>query len=262
MNGFRRRQRMFILAEPRSGSSWLMETLGSHAEIQLLGEILNQAQNSDIKKYQNGSAADFRGCLDYLEGILNARTNQKGRFGGCKILLNQLDLIGHDFPAFFLDFYHDASFIFLYRANIVAAQISLQIAHRHDAWHAKQVDEIALKKVRIPPRFLIANLKKCLWRRERIRSMLAAAGSRVHALSYEELFGDEKRSLDKIFAFLHLADRHVVRSGERRGNPFQPQETLENYSEIEMSLQSHPDFHGMLLNAQGGDFPAARRLTH
>lgn len=82
-----RTQRLFILAEPRSGSSWLMETMNSRPEIRLLGEILNHVQNSGIKKYIGGHEKDFRGCLDHLERTLRAAANTKILFSITGIFL-------------------------------------------------------------------------------------------------------------------------------------------------------------------------------
>jgi hypothetical protein len=242
-----KKQRLFILAEPRSGSSWLMETLNSHREIQLLGEKLNHVQNSEMNKYIGANKKDFHHCLDYVEAILNAPADKMVRFRGCKILLNQLTLIGDDFPEFFLDFYHDASYVFLYRQNLVAGEISLRIAHTYDIWHVKQKEKIVLKKVLIPPPVLVANLEKSLQRREKIRHILGARPLHCFSLSYEDLFSKRENSLAGIFAFLEIADNKIVLSSELKGNQFRPQDVIENYQEVRAYLESYPLFLEMLL---------------
>jgi hypothetical protein len=258
--GFRGKKRLFILAEPRSGSSWLMETLNSHREIRLmteiqgpdrkshlLGEILNPVQNSEINKYIVGSEGDFHDCLEYVEKILAARGGRRERFCGCKILLNQLTFIGAGFAEQFLDFYREAAFIFLYRTNLVAGQISLQLAHERNIWHVKRPDQIALNRVHLSPPVLVTNLEKTLWRREKIRQLLAGKRQPCFAVSYEELFAGPAEVLDKIFAFLGLADRKVVFSREMKSNPFLPRQVVENYREVVAYLESYPHFLQMLL---------------
>jgi LPS sulfotransferase NodH len=242
-----RTQRLFILAEPRSGSSWLMETLNARREIQLSEEILNHVQNSEIKKYIGGHEGDFHDCLDYLERTLSAAANTRIRFSGCKILLNQLTLIGDRFPELFLDFYREASFVFLYRANLVAEHISLHIAHKHNIWHVKQKDQRTLKKVHISPPALVANLEKSLRRREIIREILNAGRLHCFPLSYEELFSEKENILAEIYAFLGMAIKKVVFSDEMKGNPFRPQEVIENYQEVRAYLKAYPVFLKMLL---------------
>lgn len=242
-------QRLFILAEPRSGSSWLMETLNSHSEIQLLGEIMNPVQNSAITKYIGGNENDFHDCLDSLERTLNAPVKKMVRFCGCKILLNQLTLIADDFPEFFLNYYNDAAFIFLYRTNLVAEQISLQIAHKYNIWHVTQENQVVLKKVKICPSVFVSKLEKSLWRRKKIWQLLNTRRLHYYPLSYEELFAERESIFEKIFAFLGVAATKVIFSSEIKGNPFQPQEVIENYQEVKSYLQQYPFFVTMLDNA-------------
>jgi len=260
MSCFPGEKRLFILAEPRSGSSWLMETLNSHREIQLmtevlnsgqpiqsLGELLNHVLNSEIKKYIGGSERDLHDCLDYLEKTLAAPREKKVRFCGCKILLNQLTLIGNGFPEKFLEFFRNALFIFLYRTNLVAEQISLQLAHKRNVWHVNQQEQIALNKISISPSVLVANLEKSLERRERMRRLLAVGGQPCLAFSYEEFFADAAIALRKIFDFLGLADRNVAFSRELKGNPFRPRQVIENFDEVRAYLESYPLLLQMLL---------------
>lgn len=247
MHPFLHKHRLFILAEPRSGSSWLMETLDSHPGISLQGELLNQAVNGDVAKYSGGGPVEFGACLRYLEKALEAPGKKTARFAGCKVLLNQMTLIGSGFPEFFIDFYRRAVFIFLFRANLVASEVSLQLAHKHDVWHVKREEQVVLKKLRLSPPVLVANLEKRLERREKIRQLLAAKGPSCLAISYEELFGDPSASMGKLFAFLGLADRGVVFSREKKSNPFQHQLVIENYQEVRQYLESYPHFLQMLL---------------
>ena len=249
MDAASKKERLFILAEPRSGSSWLMETLNSHPEIRLLGEILNQVQYPEIKAFPAGREKDFPEWLEYLEIKLNASPGRKTRYSGCKILLNQLTLIGEDFADCFLNHYRDASFIFLTRGNLVAEQISLQLAHKYDIWHVKKMNQVALKKVTLAPAVLVANLEKSLRRRETVIQALKNRNSSFFSLPYEDLFADPGRALSGIFAFLGLADKKPVFSDEMKSNPFRPHEVIENYREVRAYLERFPAFLKMLIDA-------------
>lgn len=42
---------LFILAEPRSSSSWLLETLNSHPDITLASELYNHVQFQEVQSF-------------------------------------------------------------------------------------------------------------------------------------------------------------------------------------------------------------------
>lgn len=45
-------QRLFIIAEPRSGSSWLLETLNTHDNISKWGELYNHTLHKEILQFR------------------------------------------------------------------------------------------------------------------------------------------------------------------------------------------------------------------
>lgn len=251
-------QRLFILAEHRSGSSWLMETLHSHPELQLFGETLNHVENRKIAKYLGGNTDNFHDCLTGMENTFKKQSwkkylkpwpYKKIRFCGCKILLNQLTLIGDAFPSCFFDFYRNASFVFLYRTNIVAQQVSLQMAHHYNIWHVKNKRKVTLKQVHLCPSIFVANLENTLLLREKILKLLDANEMRYYPLAYEDLFAQRENNLGEIFAFLGLKERKVMFSKEIKSNPFQPRRVISNYEEVMGYLQPYPAFLNMLENS-------------
>jgi len=247
MPGFRKQHRLFLLAEPRSGSSWLMETLNSHPGIDLQGEILNPALNGDIAKFVRGGSGEHRDCLEYLEEKLAIPGKETARFSGCKVLLNQMIHIGRGFPELFLDFNRKAFFVFLYRANLVSGEISLQLAHKFDVWHVKQEEQVTLKRIHLPPRALVRNLERSLRSRNKMRRFLEAVKRRCFSLSYEELFSQRESTLARIISFLGLDPAPLVVSSELKGNPFRPEEVVENYAKVRAALEPYPHFLEMLL---------------
>ncbi|MFH1176653.1 MAG: sulfotransferase [Acidobacteriota bacterium] len=220
--------RLFILAEPRSGSTWLLRTLGSHPEVALAGELLNHVLAPTMSRFQGAAPGEFPACLAELErGLPVGR-----RLTGCKVLLNQLTFISEDFPAAFVRHFLPASFILLTRGNPVAAEVSLALAHAHDRWHCWQESEVELRRVQIEPRGFCARIAAARSRRERVGGLLATLGCRHHLISYEELFADPRRCVGKICAFLGLDPAPIRFSDERRGNPFPPSQVVGNYREL------------------------------
>jgi len=248
MIGFRMPSRLLLLAEPRSGSSWLMETLNSHPGIDLRSEILNHKLNDAVAEFIDGGPEAQRACLEYLENQLSAPAKRSARFSGCKVLLNHLTLIGRGFPDLFIDFFQQAFFIFLFRENLVLSEISVQLAHRYDIWHVKKEEQVTLRRILLEPPVLIANLERNLRRREKMRRALAAAQTRGFSLSYEELFSRRDSVLARIISFLGLDPAPLVASNEKKGNPFRPEEVIENFADVRAALQPYPQFLKMLLS--------------
>lgn len=240
-------KRLFILAEARSGSSWLMETLDSHQDITLLPELYNHAVYEEASVFKQIPLADFSKCIDYLEKEL-ARAKEN-KYVGCKILLNQLNYIAKNFYEYFIDFYKDAYFIFLYRENMVAAQISLRIAHTYNLWHHKKEEEIKEKKVTIAVDHLLKNLNNARSLRNRILEKLENSAAPNIKLTYEELFINKQKSIEQICRFLDVPykSESIKFSAEKKGNPFKAAEIIENYEEVKDQLKQYPEYYRMLL---------------
>ena len=118
---------VFVFAESRSGSNWLVETLHNHPSIDMLKEIFQDGQRNryirekklEFECYKRGN--DVR----YLEMRLE---DLKKEWGGCKILFQEIRLF--DFYDF-LEHYQDARFIILQRGNSVRAEVSSCIARTY-----------------------------------------------------------------------------------------------------------------------------------
>jgi LPS sulfotransferase NodH len=248
MRPFPELRRLFILAEPRSGSSWLRETLNSHPDIRLEEERLNHVQFPEIRAFLSGGEPGFRACLAHLERVL-ARRSDRAAWSGCKVLLNQLDFIGPGFADRFLDRYREASFILLVRGNLVSEHISLRLAHRYASWHARRRNQVVLKRVALPPEVLVADMERSLRRRQAIQQGLRERRARCCELSYEGLFADMPGTLAAIMRFLGLEPTRLTPSGEMKGNPFPPREVIENFQEVREHLRRYPEFLRMLDDA-------------
>lgn len=239
------RKLLFILSEPRSGSSWLLETLNSHRDITLASELYNHALFQEVKSFHQIEKEKLGTCIDYLENKLAREPN---KYTGCKILINQLRYISPDFPRYFIENYRQAHFIFLQRENAVAAQISLAIAHTHHIWHCKKDEDITRKKVHIHPPELYTNLERFRELKDTAWKLLEAYRVNRIRLTYEELFADKDAVIKKICGLLNIPAGRIVFSTEKKGNPFRPEEIIENYEEVKEFLKKYPHYYEMLLN--------------
>lgn len=238
---------LFILAEPRSGSSWLFKTLNSHPEIKIYGELLNprsfhaQTLSGGIMP-QNDSQR-----LNFIKK--NLETGQPC-FTGFKALLPHIHSLSPTLLARLIRQYPHGHYILLFRENPAMSRISLNIAHAYNIWHVKNPSEITKRRVTIHPEVFLRELEKALWLREYISTLLTKNGVKSLIISYEQLFGETEKKLMCVLDFLNLQPQELKWNNEIKGNPFRPSETVENYDELEAFLRPYPSFHHMLLEAE------------
>jgi LPS sulfotransferase NodH len=237
---------LFILAEPRSGSSWLLQTLNSHEEINLGLEFFNHASYNEVHGFRKIETEKFGICFDYLEKKIDGL--KKARFNGCKILLNQLEMIADDFPEQYIEKYRDAYYIFLTRKNELEMQTSLRLAHEYKKWHTRNDEGIQKRKIKINPKQLVANLGRFQKVRKKYEEILTRINVKQMHLDYETLFADNRRSLQRICDFIGLeAKSDAFRlSDEIKGNPFTLEQVIENFDEIVAELEDYPQYKDML----------------
>lgn len=236
--------KFFILAEPRSGSSWLMKTLNSHKDIHLAGEFYNHAAFKEVLNFHQTKRENFAECIDYLEKKLI----KKNKYTGCKILLNQLLMISDDFPAYFIRHYKDAYFIFLCRENIIEAQLSLKIAHTYQIWHCEKDEDVKKRTMHINPDVFYSKLEKSRQTRERYMESLKAFNVKKFHLTYEALFENKSKMIREICGFLGISAGNIRPSSEKKGTPFPPEEIVENFEEVKQFLRNYPHYYEMLVS--------------
>lgn len=237
------KKRLFILAAPRSGSSWLLETLNSHQEITLFSELYNHAMFPEVNQFRGTGKDNFHQCILYLENKLAQKNN---RYTGCKILFNQLELISNDFSTYFIDHYKNSCFIFLYRKNMFDAQVSVRIAHEYNIWHVKKNEDIKKRKIHLNLTHLYKNLEKNRAVKEKILNQLENFVAKKMIINYEELFANQKGRIKDICKFLEIPGKHIRFSSEKKGNPFKAEEVVENFTEVKQFLKQYPHYYEML----------------
>ena len=101
--------RAFVIAESRSGSNWLVETLNNHPDIFLLKEIFQPEQR---KKFTEEKGMEQYREIDTDIHYLEKRLEESGKkLSGCKILTSQAVRFLDFFK--FIEYYQGAFFIFL-----------------------------------------------------------------------------------------------------------------------------------------------------
>lgn len=232
---------LFIFAESRSGSNWLVETLNNHPAVSLMKEILQYDQRNKYYKEQKLEIEYFRpgNDVEYLKQRLG---NMKKEWAGCKILFPQIRFF--DFYDF-LNHFQNALFIILERQNSVRAELSGCIAKTHGRWHEMK-NPGDLLRVHIDPECFYRRLE---WRRlskEFVINILTAYKVKRINLIYEELFKDKLTVLNKIWEFLDVESVEVEYSKEKPANPYPLKEIIKNYKKIEVFFRDHPFYHEMI----------------
>jgi LPS sulfotransferase NodH len=237
------KKRLFIIAEPRSGSSWLMKTLSSHNEIDLLSELYNHNVHKKVDEFHEIPDEKFIKCIDYLELKLSHINN---RYIGCKILIPQFYRFNKNFAEYFIEHYKNAYFLILTRRNMIKCQVSLCVAHTYNKWHIKTINDLAIRKVELKLPHLIENLEAFNLFRKSIFYALEKFNAKYIHITYENLFKNINLNLNNICYFLGLSSNKFKNSNEVKGNPYKLNEIVENYEETKEYLRNYPKYYNML----------------
>jgi hypothetical protein len=234
--------RLFVFAESRSGSTWLINTLDSHHEIGMLDEVINP----DYARMLNfgriaGNQPNPEAALQKFE---NQISQLNGKYKGCKILFPQC-IRFIDFYEFILN-YRNAFFIILSRQNSIRAEISGLIANEYARWHL--VEKMEKQQITVDPSFLYERL---LWRRHSKDfsiNMLKSYCDHILQIEYSELFSNTADTMGKISAFLAVSPGGFHYSTEIKSNPFPLAELITNYDECLSFFKDKPGYLSFFTN--------------
>lgn len=230
--------RVFVLAESRAGSTWLIETLNSHPQIGMLDEIIKpEVFGSDL--LSNSPGGGRQGNVKYIEKKLE---EMDGGIKGCKILFPQA-IRFLDFYEF-LNNYKKSYFILLTRRNRIKAEVSDLIANRFSRWHLHKMVEV--QPVFIEPSFLLERLQ---WRKltaEFCIRLVRSHCDKILELNYEDLFSDLTIAITRIAEFLNVMGDQFIFSSEIKANPFSLDKMIINYDQCRDFLIKDTDYASML----------------
>lgn len=230
--------RIFIFAEARSGSNWLVETLNSHSDIFLLKEIMQPGQRNEFYSANRVAGKETDSDVIYIDKQLAAGT---GRLKGCKILFPQAVRF-MDLYEFVFNYKH-AKIILLRRRNSIRAEVSGIVARAGDTWHTRSAMEKRMTKV--DPQFLY---QRILWRLQSANfcsDVLKALCPNIFEIHYEDIFFGQKNSLKAICTFLQLNESEITPSSEVKLNTGSLRDLIANYQEIKDFFKDKEPFYSM-----------------
>ena len=221
-----------MLSEGRCGSTLLMQYLRSHPEITCpLTEPLNTTCLS-ASGLTDGNISDST-LLNYLLAWLVSWR----KVAGCKIFCQQLEF--YRIPLHrLLTALNDPPVLVLYREDVLATYVSLQLALKTDVWFTEEeAAEPAAIRVDVQDFARHADQQRERWRAA-LSAFAGRARNRLYFLSYEELSADKEGAMEGVFSFLGLSPCETEAYSKKQ-NPFSLRETVENYAEIESSVSGH-----------------------
>jgi LPS sulfotransferase NodH len=223
-NSSRLYQPLFVLALPRTGSSMLLDCLGSIDGVSVIDEVLNPTLVVGVRQRwisKRQALGHVSRSLDSLPDPIRAT----------KFLLSQLKL--HDIS---LDDLRrqipSAKYLLIYREALLEQYLSFQTASSTGQWHDRGE---GAKASRGPLRIEISDLERfCRRQREKWREVtnFPWLAERAALVGYEELIADRQTVFEeRIFPLLGLPSAPIATSLNKLGvKPLE--ERIGNYAEI------------------------------
>lgn len=209
----------FILASPRSGSTWLQQTLDAHPKLTCLYEPSNlhanrafhwltlllttavAAGDRDAVRDRILSRLPFRYAYS-LSRLDSALARSQTQMVGAKIVLP--NLFAHiDFTTFFMN-YRDARVILLDRESATDALCSWSVARRTRLWHSDIRQHGKIAPFTIDERLAISHIHTHLLQHKVALGMLRHLDTSFISLTYEHLMSHTEQTLEHIGSFLDV----------------------------------------------------------
>jgi sulfotransferase family protein len=242
------RIRAVILTTQRTGSTFLVQCLGSHPQIECASEIL--IGDPDVP-----APPKYRGRFKELAKLANiARSgawrpgNRMHRFfaGGqakvrvFKVMYNQL---ANPFAIQFLRKNKDVRILHLRRYNLLKVHVSRLLMSKRDRVQATTPVEAV--RIQVDPARALVGMRSALSRYERFEALFEA--HMKLPLTYEDLIDGQFLQADtgrRICDFLEVA-HHPMKSRLMKLNPESLRDMVINYDELAGAV-SQTEFAGML----------------
>jgi LPS sulfotransferase NodH len=232
---------------PRSGSSWLMDTLDSHPQVLTYGELLRPGEEGwpgyggdDIPYFSEYLAARRvrpRAVpvrrLAYLRSVFRARPGL--RAVGFKLMYGHLRQSPEVLPALAL---RRVRIVHLVRANLLGAVVSYDLAKSSGVFHPHRGEPIPTGTVVLDASRLRERLEHMEWAIARARSSLERFRLPRIDIAYEELLGRREETLERVMRFLGVdpavesLHSRLARTGSSRGL-----ELVDNVEDVRTALQ-------------------------
>jgi LPS sulfotransferase NodH len=247
-------QRVILLSTQRTGSTWLVNMLAKHPDIEMFGEVFldRPFDTSSInvqrhlspdsiynyrREHAGSRAAQNRGFLKDV-GFKNF-FKQDTKCVGFKLMYGQL--LAN--PDLFL-MLRSARVIHLVRDNLLDTFLSdthKDVTHQPHAFvDAEQTAAGQCVPLRIDTSAMLKRLKKMAFKRRMIRISLKMFASRFHELRYEDLVAEPADEYAHICRFLDVEDIALPMSTTRKIIRSSHRELIVNFDEVRQKLAGTP----------------------
>lgn len=221
---------LFILAEPRTGSTLIGDYLNSIPGVSIASEILSPTLPCGVPAHGVSKGTALR----HIERSLNALP---GKIAGAKFLLAHLplhDLTLNDLHARF----PTARFLIIYRAALIEQFVSFRVAKLTNDWVGRGQANRFTEKIRVEPEEF---LTFCRAEREKYEKLLAHdwLPDRGRIIRYEDLASQPQELFDRtIFPFLELPSQTISTTMVKQ-IARQMDDLIENFDEVRELLDKH-----------------------
>ncbi len=241
-----------VLADRRTGTSLLLDTLNSHPEVECVKRAFGlekRVRNPDSNKHSGGY------FLHRTESISNRMMHYRNRQASIDSFLDEKIFTPRDHleAAGFRLLYgaskaypeignwihaHEVKVIHLVRENLLKRLISEKTAPLHKMHHPRAGAQITTVKIMLDP-------VETLERLERKAKRVEAEQLKFEALKplrvvYEEFSANRDAETARVFDFLGVSAEQSERSDLVKINPDSIQELVENYDELAAVLTGTP----------------------
>jgi LPS sulfotransferase NodH len=238
-----------ILATPRSGSTWLADTLDAHPAIASYGELFISRANHKLYKdsdyeffYSYYSERSKRWepitraywSIRYLNAFYASRPGLEAI--GCKLTYGQFR--ARPWLVAYLVL-RRIRVVHLVRENLLDVILSLESAEARHEYHALRPDKVQDISVTLDPERLLARLRALNRQIVIGRRFLRLLPVPVLETTYEALVGSSS-AVDSIVSFLGVREHVPLSSRFKKMNTASRRTLLANYDEVERSLDGTP----------------------
>jgi len=241
------RVRAIILTTQRSGSTFLVECLRSHPDVQCAGEILNGQPDDPIAAYRGPFKQAVKMLRILRSGAWRPANRMEEYFSGgsakvrCfKAMYNQLQ---RPFALTYLQQQEDLRVIHLRRRNTLKVQVSTLLMPKRKKLQA--MGPTPTIWIKVDPERAIERMRQAQARYDHFeRAFARHARLQVH---YEELFDGEHLNAEtgrRICDFLGVA-QHPMKSRLTKLNPESLRDMVTNYDELATAV-SRTEFADLL----------------
>jgi hypothetical protein len=221
---------VFIITEPRCGTTLFGGFLNSIKELSYKDEILN----SNFPIGINPEKSNPQKTLKHIFYTMHAHFKS---VVAAKIFFWHLEIFSLK-PDDFKKLFPNAKFIIIYRCDIGKQYVSFRMAHRTKVWALKGKNKInGAIKLEIKKEDLLKFIEKT---RNKYRSLLNINWLHPNSIivSYEELIEDPQKLFnEKIFPFLGLQPCKIY-SDYRKINPKPISDKVSNYDSVKYIFES------------------------